>query len=438
MSKLSSLMEAAKQNKKKTAIIAVVVLIVLTALFMRFKGGSKGGPGGGPGGPGGMQDTQMDNVATVAAENPKIGTIERTTSTSGTVEASDVVYVYAKASGDVTGVNVSVGDMVTAGQLLCTINTEQVETAKNAMDSASVNLTEAQSNLSRMQLLYQGGDISDQEWEQYQNQAKTAQLNYESAKLNYDRQVEYSSVTAPISGKIETMDIDVYDHVNQQVSFTLGYVERYPFISGEGDKRVSFYVSERVMSNLNQGDEMTIVKGGTTYDGVITDVSSMADESNGLFKIKAELPEANSLSTGSTVKVTVTSERAENVMTVPVDAIYYDNGVGNVYVYQDGTVHKVEVEVGLYNTELAEIKSGLTADELVISTWSSQLYEGSTVNLKGEETDAAAADEAGNQKADAPAGSENGQKAGAPADGGNDQPAGGAGAPNDAKNGQKQ
>lgn len=427
MSKLSSLMETVKQNKKKTAIIAVVVLIVLAALFMRFKGGSKGGSGGGPGG---MQDTQMDNVATVAAENPKSGTIERTTSTSGTVEASDVVYVYAKASGDVTGVNVSVGDMVTAGQLLCTINTEQVETAKNAMDSASVNLTEAQSNLSRMQLLYQGGDISDQEWEQYQNQAKTAQLNYESAKLNYDRQVEYSSVTAPISGKIETMDIDVYDYVNQQAQLCV--------ISGKGDKRVSFYVSERVMSNLNQGDAMTIVKDGTTYDGVITDVSSMADESNGLFKIKAELPEANSLSTGSNVKVTVTSERAENVMTVPVDAIYYDNGVGNVYVYQDGTVHKVEVEVGLYNTELAEIKSGLTADDLVISTWSSQLYEGSTVNLKGEETDAAAADEAGNQKADALAGSGNGQKAGAPADGGKDQPAGDAGTPKDAKNGQKQ
>ena len=49
------------------------------------------------------------------------------------------------------------------------------------------------------------------------------------------------------------------------------------------------------------------------------------------------------------------------------------------------------------------------------STWVPQLYEGSTVNLKGEETDAAAADEAGNQKADAPAVSENGQKAGAPA-----------------------
>lgn len=430
MSKISSLMEAAKQNKKKTAIIVIVILVVLAALFMRLKGGSKGGPGGGPGGPGGMQGSQMDNVATVDAENPKTGTIERTTSTSGTVEASDVVYVYAKASGDVTGVNVSVGDMVTAGQLLCTINTEQVESAKNAMDSASVNLTEAQSNLSRMQLLYQGGDISDQEWEQYQNQAKTAQLNYESAKLNYDRQVEYSSVTAPISGKVETVDIDVYDHVNQQAQLCV--------ISGEGDKRVSFYVSERVMSNLNQGDAMTIVKDGTTYNGVITDVSSMADESNGLFKIKAELPEANALSTGSTVKVTVTSERAENVMTVPVDAIYYDNGVGNVYVYQDGTVHKVEVEVGLYNSELAEIKSGLTADDLVISTWSSQLYEGSTVNLKGDESTTDAAQEgapAAGDKSGASADAENGQKEDAPKGAENGQP---AGAPADAKGGQKQ
>ena len=35
-------------------------------------------------------------------------------------------------------------------------------------------------------------------------------------------------MTAPISGKIETMDIDVYDHVNQQ-----GAALRY---LGEGDK----------------------------------------------------------------------------------------------------------------------------------------------------------------------------------------------------------
>lgn len=318
----------------------------------------------------------MNNVSTVNAQKPESGSIERTTSLSGTVEPSDVVYVYAKAGGDVTSVLVKAGDVVEAGQLLCTIDTDQVENAKNSMDSASVSLSEAESTLSRMQLLYQGGDISDQEWEQYQNKVKTAKLQYESAKLNYDRQVEYSSVTAPIGGKIESCDIEVFDQVNQNTQLCV--------ISGEGDKRVSFYVTERVVTNLNQGDAITIKKNDTEFQGTITDVSTMVDETNGLFKIKAELPEANAIATGSTVKVTVVSDRSENVMTVPVDAIYYDGGVGNVYLYEDGTVHKQQVEVGLYDSERAEILSGLEGDEMVISTWSSQLYEGSTVKLKGE------------------------------------------------------
>ena len=71
-------------------------------------------------------------------------------------------------------------------------------------------------------------------------------------------------------------------------------------------------------------------------------------------------------------------------MTVPVDAVYCEGGVGNVYVYEDGTVHKKEVEVGIFDSELAEIKAGLTENDLVISTWSSELYEGSTVKLKDD------------------------------------------------------
>ena len=155
-------------------------------------------------------------------------------------------------------------------------------------------------------------------------------------------------------------------------------------ISGEGEKRVSFYVTERVVAKLKQGDAITIRKNGVEYQGSISDVSTMVDETNGLFKVKAELPEAGSIATGSTVKVTVVSDCATQVMTIPVDAVYYDNGVGNVYLYEDGTVHKQQVEVGLYDSERAQILSGLTGEEMVISTWSSQLYEGSTVKLKGD------------------------------------------------------
>ena len=40
--------------------------------------------------------------------------------------------------------------------------------------------------------------------------------------------------------------------------------------------------------------------------------------------------------------------------------------------------------MGIFDSELAEIKAGLTENDMVISTWSSELYEGSTVKLRDE------------------------------------------------------
>ena len=208
--------------KKKNIILcaaAGVVVVAAAAGVTAMKGssgGDKQGMGGGPGGgPGGMGEMEQQTQTTVVrAEEPETGNIYLTTELTGTVEPDDVVHVYAKASGDITAVNVKAGDTVTKGQVLFTIDTEQVDTAKNSVDSAAVNLQKAQSDLARMQILYDGGDLSDQEYEQYTNAVKTAQLQYNSAKTSYDQQVGYSSVTAPISGKVESCSAEVYDRAN--------------------------------------------------------------------------------------------------------------------------------------------------------------------------------------------------------------------------------
>ena len=81
-----------------------------------------------------------------------------------------MVYIYTKAAGDVTEVTVKAGDIVTKGQVLCNIETKQVESAKNTRDSAALTLRQAQEELSRQQLLYAGGGLSDQQYSQYQNE----------------------------------------------------------------------------------------------------------------------------------------------------------------------------------------------------------------------------------------------------------------------------
>lgn len=366
---------------KKKKIVAgagtAVIILAGAAFFLGSRGSAGTGGHGGPGGmgsPGGMQ--QESNVTVVNAANPTTGDVSVTSSLTGTVEAADVVYVYAKAGGDVTAVNVKAGDIVSQGQVLMEINTEQVESAKNNMDSAQINLSQAQSNLNRMQILYGSGDLSDQEYEQYQNNLKSAELQYESAKLQYEKQVEYSTISAPIAGRVESVDVDVYDRVNQSAQLCV--------IAGEGQNSITFYVTQRMMQNLKTGDELEISKNGTAYTGNITEISNMVDASTGLFKVKGDMTGSDEIAIGSTVKIELVTERAENAMLVPVDAIYYSGGNAYVYLYEDGKAKMTSVEVGIYDSENAQILSGLNADDMVVSTWSSNLYEGADIRLKSE------------------------------------------------------
>lgn len=363
---------AERLMKKKKIVIPAALVFIAAAAFTLGRGGK--GPEGKPEDMG----RQM-NATAVSAEPPGTGSIELETAVTGTIEPSDVVYLYARAAGDVTSVLVKAGDTVEAGQLLAVIDTKQVESAENAMESARLSYESAQSTLSRQELLYAGGDISEQEYEQYQNQAESSRLAYESAKMSYENQVEYSNITAPVSGVIESCSIEAFDHISAN--------EQLCVISGEGAQTLKFKVTERIAGNLTAGDELRVEKDGETYSGSITEVSGMADASTGLFEVKGSINGADSVASGSVVKIYLVSDRAENVMTVPVDAVYFDGGVGNVYLYQDGTVHKQQVEVGIFDSSLAEIQSGLTESDLVISTWSSELYEGSTVKLKNEKTD---------------------------------------------------
>ncbi len=365
-------------DRKRMIVAAAVVVLAAAAgaaLYMRSGKETAGGPGGMAGGamPGGGMES---SAAVVRAAVPDRGDLSVTSSLTGTVEAGDVVYVYAKAAGDVTAVHVKAGDTVQAGQVLCEIDTEQVETAKNSLDSAQINLAEAQSSWNRIQLLYSGGDVSQQEYEQSSNALRSAQLQYNSAKLEYDRQVEYSTITAPISGTVENCDVDVYDRVNQSQQLCV--------IGGSGEKRITFYVSQRMLDQMQVGDALEVVKNGTTYDGTVSEISTMVDEGSGLFKVKAEMEDTDQIAIGSTVKLNVVTERAEDAMLVPVNAIYYSGGDAYVYLYEDGKASMVPVEVGIYDSDYAQILSGLSESDMVIGTWSSNLYEGATVRLYEE------------------------------------------------------
>lgn len=348
---------------KSSVIAAAVILVVAVGAVAGYKYMTP-------------EETAPEVVAppVVKVEQPSKGDIELFRSMTGTVEPSDLVYVIPKAAGEVTAVHVKTGDYVEEGQLLCEIDTKQVDAARLQMEAASIAVRDANTNLNRMSVLYASGDISAQAYEQMESQAKSAQIQYDSAKLAYDYQLEFSSVTATIAGKIESLDVEVHDMVSQSSPLCV--------ISSQGTKVVNFAVTEAILDNIKEGDQIRIEKGGSEYTGTVTEVNTMVDAATGLFKVKASVEEGGALANGSSVKLYVTSDKAEGVMTVPVDSVYYDNGSPYLYTFDNGTVHRVDVETGISDSEKMEIISGISNSDQIITTWNPELYEGAPAVLE--------------------------------------------------------
>lgn len=206
---------------------------------------------------------------------------------------------------------------------------------------------------------------------QAQAGVKSAQAGVEAAQL----QLEYTQVTAPVSGVITKKNVTVNNMAPQGS-------EAYVIAADEGCN-VVFYVAESVMRELSIGQDVTVERNGSTYHAVITENAGVADTDSGLFEVKAQLAEgADSLIAGTSVKLTLATQSADNVLTIPVDSVYYENQKAFVYCMEDGKAVKTQIETGITNNESVEVKSGLSEDSQIIVTWASQLKDGSEVKTK--------------------------------------------------------
>lgn len=318
------------------------------------------------------------NVSVIEAEPPEIGDIELYTSLIGYVEPEYIARIYPDAPGTITEVFIKAGDTVKAGQSICTVDTKLVESTESAMKNAEVSLREARTALDRMSILYQSGGISQQEYENHINTAEKAEIAYGQAVTDYEKQYSYSHMTAPIGGRIESCSMEVLDRV-----FT---GDQLCVIVGGGDTMISTQVTEGLRKRIQTGDKLQAKKNDTSYSGTIVEMSEMADETTGLYEVKAilDMQSKEQLSTGAVVKLSLCSYRVEDALTVSVDAVYYENSRPYVFTYDNGIIHKTFIESGIYDAERMEVKDGLSVQDMVVVTWSPELYEGAGAVLLNE------------------------------------------------------
>ena len=144
------------------------------------------------------------------------GSIVNSTVVRGNVAATDDVYVMPKAQGVVRAVNVSMGDYVSRGQVICQLDTIDLQTslalAKSQYDTLNTSYQEAVKNRDRYAALYAEGAVSLAQYEQAETTVKT--MNLEGARLQVQQiqdQINNCTVRSTINGVVAEVNVNPGD-----------------------------------------------------------------------------------------------------------------------------------------------------------------------------------------------------------------------------------
>lgn len=288
-------------------------------------------------------------------------------------QEKDIELTKSKITEAQSGVNQiqSQLDSIDASKTQLKSGIDQIE---NSQDTIRDNLTTAE----------QAYAITQNEIYPQTDAASAAQLQQAAVGIDSAQmQLDFCTVTAPISGIVESVSVEKN---GMAAAGNPAYI-----ISNKESMTVTFFVAEKAKNVLNVGDQVTVDRNGTVYNGTITEIGTMANAQTKLFQVKASIAGAgvgeNALPNGVSVKVYATTEKEDSSLIIPYDSIYFSAGDAYVYCVENGVVARKEVTVGLMSDEEAVIEEGLTEDSQVVSNWSSKLRNGveaEIVSINGE------------------------------------------------------
>ncbi|MEJ5203518.1 MAG: efflux RND transporter periplasmic adaptor subunit, partial [Anaerolineales bacterium] len=243
----------------------------------------------------------------------------------------------------------------------------EIDASHAQLALAEAQLKTAQETLKTLQ---ENNGIDPEELAKLENELASDQLAYNKAKTN----LEKATMRAPFAGTILSVsgqagdEVEVGDEVSTSTFITI--VDLY-------HPRVEFSIDETDLDKVSVGNDAEVVFDALpnrTFKGSVIQVNpSLETESGyqvlkGIIQLELEAGDNPALFlVGMNASVEIIGGKAENALLVPMEALRdLGNGEYGVFVVgSDGKARLKVVEVGLMDATYAEIKSGLSAGDVV-------------------------------------------------------------------------
>ena len=323
---------------------------------------------------------------TVTVAKPQPRTITDYDEYVGRFVAVDEVNVQARVPGYLSEIHFTDGQMVKKGDLLFTIDQRPY---KIALDQAKANLALAQANLDfattdleRARTLLQDRNstaISKQTFDQRTQTERTAAATLqaqEAAVANAQLDLDFTQLTAPVSGRIGDRRVSVGNYV---IGGSGGSPTLLAVIVSTDPIRFEFTFDEASLLRYQRGKNGADVTGAPveikliddkTFDhkGKLDFLNNVIDRETGTIRGRALFDNPNGLfRPGMFGRIRIAAGAPYTALTVPDSAIGSEQVRKFVYVVgPENTIAMKFVEVGQLMDGRRVIKSGLSADDVVV------------------------------------------------------------------------
>jgi membrane fusion protein (multidrug efflux system) len=343
--------------------IAGVVLVTVAAgaLFVARNAGGNGGERK-------NKKEEAAPASPVEIATVREGRIASFLETTATLEALNAADLVAQRAGQVRTLSVEEGAFVRKGDLLARLDdTEQrlnVERTQLAWEVAKRELErgqqlEAQSYLSRKAL------------DDLELAVRNAWVALEQARF----ELSQTRIEAPFAGRVVERSISLGEHVT---------VGRTCFrIADFHPLRARLYFPERELGRvrIGQSADLTLdTHPGEVLRARVALVNPVVDRANGTFKVTLELPNAEAgLRPGAFARVRLETGRQDNALLMPRRGVLTEDGDAFVFVARGDSVERIAVTVGAVEHDTAQILSGLSPGDSVVTVGQGGLKPGSKI-----------------------------------------------------------
>jgi len=193
-------------------------------------------------------------------------------------------------------------------------------------------------------------------------------------------QYKMKDVKAPITGTIVQVAIEEGSTVAPSVP--LAYVEDLK------DLKIKANIIEKYISKIKTGEKVEIsfdAYPNRIFNGKVTDIDpTVNSQTRSLgITIKFEDPK-NEILPGMYASNRIITETIDTALLIPSTAVFAKENQFYVYVINDNKVSRRIITKGLETYDNVQVIAGLNAGDVIVTTKSSLLGEGSTVSIKNE------------------------------------------------------